>query len=238
MAREFTKNTANYIDLPNNSYSPRVVGASAISINAWVYPRSVTGTGSDNRVINAVIDGGNLTGFMIGLFNSSGLAKIRVGGRSVGTDSFQRLDGPTTVPFNTWSNIGAVLDYANDQERVYFNGALDASAAKVFGNTTYTQNSAPTVGDAIGSSTSPPGGTAEQFDGYIAELAVWAGDIGDTGMYQLARRFAPKLVRFNLARVYFPLIGRSNPERDIVGGLTGNITGSIPDAPHPPIIRV
>jgi hypothetical protein len=163
---------------------------------------------------------------------------VRVGGRSVGTDGFRQITGATTVPFNQWSNVGGVLDFPNDTIRTYLNGVSDGSGAATFANTSYTQATAPTVGDALGSSTSPPGGTTEQFDGLIAEVAVWAGDIGDTGMYQLAKAFSPKLVRFNLARIYFPLIGRATPERDIVGGLIGNVTGSVPAAAHPRIIRI
>ena len=235
MARDFTKNTANYMNIGTEVAVALVSGASAVSIAAWVYYDTISNADNNNRIFTAIIDGVN-GGIMLATGASGANNLVRVGGRSQSADGFQAVNGTTNIPTGQWIHMGGVLNIGGDVIRVYYNGTQEASTAVTFGAATYTDNGAPTKQDAIGGYQDPPTVTAVQIDGRIAELGLWAGDIGTAGFEQLNDGFSPLMVRPDLLVAYWPLIGNNSPETDIVSAKNGTITGTIAKDVHPRII--
>jgi hypothetical protein len=151
----------DYITFGNGALNPTLSGASAITIQAWLRPDTIT-SAARNRVINYYVDGTN-TGGMINI-NASG--NIEVGGRSVTGDSFQSLAG-SAASLGNWYFVSGILDFANDTITLYINGEKTSSSV-TFGNSTYTTGT-PTLFDGIGSSGNP----AEYFGGIIDDVKIY-----------------------------------------------------------------
>jgi hypothetical protein len=233
LARDASKNTSNYLSLGTNALGPLLNGAAKISMHALVVADTFdTGT-NDNRILSVYINGTTTAGVVLALAGSAGAEKVRVGGRSQSLDSFQAVSGATTVSAGTVYGVGGVLDLSGDSIRVYLDGAQDASSAATFANASYT-NGTPTAADSISGAVGS--GSSTFFDGRIAEVAIWAGDIGAAGFGVLAQRVSPMLVRPDLLVSYWPLIGRESPERDRFGGVGATITGTVATADHPRVV--
>lgn len=230
MARDFTKDLANYMRLGTNQVGPLLNGAGAISLAAWVYPDTFTASANNNRVIQINVAEAS-TGLMLAIHNGTS-AVVRVGARSQSGDSFQTGNGTSAVGTSGYTHIGGVINIAGDTVQPYYNGAAEGGGAVTFGAATWTNGTPTTSFDAIGSD-GTVGSTSPQVDGRIAEVGIWAGDIGAAGMAALAKGFSPLLVRPELLVAYFPLLGNDSPERDRVGGLSGTITGTVAKADHP-----
>lgn len=234
MARDFTKNLSNGIDLGNNQISALVNGASALSFHAWFYPDTYSAGANDNRLLGFRISSGG-TGGMFGVDGSGANKVMRVGGRSDSADGFQARSGTTNITTGAWHNGGGVIDFAADTITPYFEGAAEGGGAVTFANSTYV-NGTPGNTEAIGADVGNPGLTEPQWDGLIAEVAVWIGDIGAAGFATLNKGFSPLFVRPDLLVCYFPLFGEGATERDRISGLTGTIEGTVAKANHPRII--
>lgn len=235
MARDFTKDGSNYMTLGGDAIGPLVNGASAISMAAWGYPDSFAAGTNENRLFTFEIAGGN-TGGTMAVGNSTGTFKLRLGGRSVSTDSFQNRNANTEVTTGSWHHFGGVLDFANDLITPYYEGVAENSGAVTFGNSTYTHGSTSStdgIGKGVGDTILI---TDVQWDGRIAEVAVWAGDIGASGYAMLNKGFSPLLVRPDLLVAYWPLMGRYSPEIDLISGENATINGTIAQADHQRII--
>jgi hypothetical protein len=238
MAVNTTKNVANYIAFPISAFGNLIAGLSAISIHCWAWATTLSTGTNDNAVllwlINSTTVGGSLS-----ISGASGAAKVRATGRSVNTDARGAAAGATTVATGGWVSIGAVLDFAGDAIRVYLAGVQDGSAAVTFANTTYTQG-VPTSGDTIGGLYLPTPATADQFDGHIAELSIYAGDIGADGFASLGKAFDARNVVPGLLAELFTLFGPANIKGELAE-LTGTVNGSIPQSTvsphHPRILR-
>lgn len=235
MARDFSKNTSNYMTIGVGALGPILNGAGAISAHAIVTGDTLDATSvDDNRILSIAIDGASSA---LRLHTKGDVNKrLNVAGRSVITDALQSVEGTTTMSTGTEYSCGGVLDIAGDKIRVYLNGSQEANTAVTFNNATYTHGT-PTDSDRIGADmTTPPFATHFQWDGSIAEVAVWAGDIGTDGFYQLNKRISALLVRPDLLIFYAPLWGKASPEPDIVSGKVGTITGTVAQRdPHPRI---
>lgn len=235
MARDFTKNGSNYMTLGGNAIGPLVNGASAISMAAWGYADSFAAGTNENRIFSFEINGGS-TGGTMAVGNSTGTFKLRPGGRSVSTDSFQNRNANTEVTTGAWHHFGGVLDFANDLITPYYEGVAENSGAATFNNTTYTHgtiSSTDGIGKGVGDTILI---TDVQWDGRLAEVAVWAGDIGAAGYASLYKGFSPLLVRPDLLVNYWPLMGRYSPEIDLISGKNGTINGTIANDVHPRVI--
>jgi hypothetical protein len=232
VARDFTKNASNYMGIGIGGFGNLISGASAVSMHAIISPDSTSGVagGNDDRVLSSLINGSGTSGLYLGLEST---AEVRVAGRSQTSDTFHALNGTTQLTFGSWAAVGGVLDFNGDAIRVYVNGSQEASAAKAFSASSYALGT-PTEEDSIGGLGTPPA-TADQFDGRIAELAVWRSDIGTAGYLQLSKGISPLLVSPSTLVFYMRLIGQST-EVDIVGGVKAVITGSIPVTTHPRVI--
>jgi hypothetical protein len=233
VARDFSKNTSNHLNLGTGLVGALLNGAAAISVSAIITADTFTTTGShDNQVIRLIINGtsGGLLLEMTG--GTTGAQFVQISARSVSGDGLQTGASTSTVSTGTEAVIGGVADIANDQIRVYLNGAQNGATASVtFGNATYTLGT-PSANDYLGGTNTP---SNEQFDGRVSEVAIWAGDIGAAGFAMLGKRVSPLLVRPNLLVGYWPLLGNASPEVDLVSGKNGTITGTVAKADHPRI---
>lgn len=229
MARDFSKNTSNHLRLGVNAINPRISGAAAISVHAMVFPDSFNTSADNNLVCEFYINNGG-SGVLLGIHNGSS-AVVRVAGRSQTSDSYQVRNGTTALVAGSWYSVGGALNFAGDLITPYYNGVAENGGAASFGAFAYTPGTPVSTNDAIGGNHTPT--SALQFDGRIAEFAVWKKDIGAAGFRALAGGVSALLVCHESLVFYMPLLGGNSPERDLVGGLTGTITGSIPSAPHP-----
>ena len=238
MARDFTKNTSNYMAIGVDQFSPLLAGAAAISVHAWISPDTFGTAANNNRIAVAYI---NTTSSGMSLMIHDGTnAVVRVTGRSRTADASQAGVGTTVVPTGQWSSVGGVLNFTGDTITPYYNGVAEGGGAVTFGVNTYADDGTPTASDMIGSETSPPAATANQFDGRIAEVAIWTSDIGAANVAALAtmsggvpsgvsaRCISPSTLVF-----YMPIYGDASPEPAVVSSLTGTIVGSVPQDTHP-----
>lgn len=233
MARDFTRNLANYMSLGVNAISPLASGASKITIAAFIRSVSYTAGGNDNRVVTVDLNNGAV-GILLSISGAAGAEKVRCGGRSQTADGFLVRSGATTVSTSVWHHVGGVLDISGDTIRCYLNGAQDASGANTFGAATYTPGT-PTKADSIGADIGAPPATSTQFDGRIAELALWSNDITTAGFAMLNQGYSPLFVLPSALICYWPIIGSLSPEIELRNGKIGTITGSLPAAAHPRI---
>lgn len=238
MARDFSKNGSNYMTLGVNAVGPLLNGAAKISVHAWVYADTFdTGT-NENRILTIINNTGSVSGVVLCVTDSAGSKLLRAGARSVSTDGFQARNATTVITTGAWHSVGAVYDIAGDVITPYYEGVAEGGGAVTFGNATYTQGS-PGVADTDGIG---KGGsdtiavTTIQWDGRIAELAIWTDDVGVSNFAALAKGFSPLLVRPDVITDFWPLIGNYSPETDIISGKNGTIAGTIAKADHPRII--
>jgi len=75
----------------------------------------------------------------------------------------------------------------------------------------------------------------QYWSGLIAEIALWNVTLTDAEVAILAVGYSPLFVRPGNLVNYWPLIGRTSPEIDVVGGVNFTLTGTVV-ANHPRII--
>ena len=208
MARDFSKNTSNYIALSGTRWGALVNGASAISVACWANVDTI-GTGvNDNRLLSVVM-ASSAAGMTLAIDGSGATKYLRVGGRSQAADSYQARNATSSFTTGTWHHCGGMFDISGDTITPYFNGAAENSGAVTFGSTTYT-HTYTNGNDFIGAHTGPtsvPNNTGEQLDGRVAELAIWNVDIGAAGFASLAKGANPLQIKSGSLVSYFPLHG-------------------------------
>jgi hypothetical protein len=238
MARDFSKNVANYLSLGTGVVAAVVSGSGRISLSCLAFIRSTTAAANDNTIFQIIV-GGSSVGVALNIDNLTvaGQRQLRGAGRSQASDARQAINGATNLALNTWIHLGAIIDYTGDKIETYVDGALDGTGAVAFAAATFTP-SAATDPDGLGCY-SPGLGitTASQFDGLLAELAIWKDDIGADAMRELGNRRVPFKVQRASLRHYWPFDGRGTNPPDFVGGVNAIVTGSIPIADHPRVFR-
>ena len=235
MARDFSKNTANYVSLGANRLNPLLAGAARISVHAWINVDSYSAGMSDNRVLGVQFDNSNGSALLL-LIDGSGANKVvRLYARSQ-LETLQTRAGLVNVSTGAWHGVGGVIDFPGDTIRPYLDGAADNPGGVSFGAASYTPGTPTTATDVVGANIAPPTGANFQLDGRIAELALWRDDIGAAGFAALGQGFSPLLVRPQALVFYLPLRGyggAGGPEIVPRGGGTATIGGSVPVATHP-----
>jgi hypothetical protein len=230
MARDFTKNTSNYMRVGVDKINPLISGASAVSIHAVAKPDTITATSGANRLVVSAVSN-TQGGIVLSLHNGTS-ALVRVAARSGTGDAAQVAVGSSVVSTGSYASFGGVADFANDAVRVYYNGAEEANTAVTFANATYTPGTPTTLNDTIGADDT----TSNQFDGAIAEVAIWNTDIGTSAFAMLADGVSALAVRPDALVFYMPLVGKYSPEIDVVSGQSGTITGTVAEIAHPRVM--
>ena len=132
-----------------------------------------------------------------------------------------------TYTQNTWHHAAGVTSSPTSRY-----GYLDGSPGSE------DTNSAEPLGvdrTSIGRYGRSSGGV--NFDGQIAEAAIWADALTTDEVAALAARFPPTAVRPDALVFYAPLNQPSGDDYDWVGGLTLTDNATVTAADHPPIMR-
>ncbi len=230
MARDFTKNIANYMTLGVDAINALIEGASALSVACWTTYDTIDASAGGNFLWRIGLGVG--AGTTLNL-DGTGSGRLRIVGRSVDTDAGQVALGSSALAAGAQYHVGAMLDYAGDSITAYLNGVADGTTAVTFGNAAYTSGTPATTEDAIGAGTTPPGVSTGQFDGRISELAIWTSNIGPSGFAMVSNCISPTAVSPSTLVFYMRLLGVDSPELATVSSVTGTITGSIPAGTHP-----
>lgn len=167
----YSDDTTAYVSLTEN-VGGALDGRSTITIEAWIKNASIP-TGEDNVVFNALINGGRS-----GVILQMDGAAICVGGRTIGSNSFQKkLVGFSST--NTWRHVVGVLDFGDDEIRVYIDGALanPGDTAANFEATSYSLGT-PGADPSIGAFRNGDG-LSRYFDGAIDEVALYGRELSD-----------------------------------------------------------
>ena len=238
MARDFTKNTANYMSLGVNALGALLNGASIISVSMWIQADTLTATANNNRLFSVY----NFNGNTALTFLTDATSHLRVGGRS-NLEGFQFKDSTTAIATGgAWTHCGGVYNIGGDTITPYLNGVAEGGGAVTFSAATWTNAPPTTTNDIIGGDAATAGGgptaVGQQIDGRLAEFAVWVGvDIGAANMRLLSQQRGGKdLLRIHRASLvyYLPLYGDASPEPAIIGTPVGTITGTVAAAAHLP----
>lgn len=236
MSRTFTRTDTQYLGLGVGGVGALINGESAVSFHAWIKPADIDGgADNENRVLSCLLASNNSS--VIANISATSSNQLRVGARSQSADSFQKAYSTTAIGTGAWVSVGFVIDYANDQIKVYVDGTLETTQAVTFGATTYTHSDGSLEDSysdsAIGTSSASQG---LRFSGDIAECAFWSGDIGTSNFGSLAGgATADTITGFTLLS-YIPIDGTSDPEPDNgTPGLTTNLVGSPAQGSEPPL---
>jgi hypothetical protein len=118
----------------------------------------------------------------------------------------------------TWSNAAG--------QTLYKNGVSVGTNTLTFGS--YG------AGLAIGSLVSPT--TVPATNTTFAEYAYWSAILDAAELSALVKGYSPLLIRPASQQLYYPLIGRTSPEIELISGLSGTVQGTVTAAAHPRII--
>ena len=220
MARDFTDTSSQFL----NRDADTPISAYPFSLSVRVNPKNTASTetlfclGSDKSASGS--------GFVWMLMGNPSRARLQtkddVGG--IATDN----SADNSLNQNAWNIVSASWEGATDR-RLYTNGT----------KTTYTASiTLPTqiVYTAIG--TKRIDSTPANFnflDGRVGEAAIWNVTLGDAEHAILAAGFSPLFVRPQSLVRYYPIIGRTSPEIELMGGFDLTVTGAVASE-HPPII--
>lgn len=232
MARDFTKNTSNYMTLGADAIGTLINTVGAVSVHAWINPDSYDSGAFDNRILTGFC-GAGFANILLAVDGSGGNKVLAVAGRSRVSDSFQSKVGTTDLGTGTYKSVGAVFDYGAATITPYISGTAEGGGSVTWGTTAYDHTVAVGFVDGIGH-----GGTlstATQFDGRIAELAIWDVALTSGDFTSLAGGAAANTVDSGNLIVYMRIIGTDSPETDLINGFSGTITGSLPQDTHPTI---
>jgi hypothetical protein len=254
MSRLFVKSdTASFVRFGNqaNGLGHLLAGASKIAIAVWVYPTTVSTGGSDNSILHSVISGnGNTFGVKININGASGQRRVQVQVRANAADSAHAALSSGSVTLNAWNHIVTVIDLVAGSIVVYLNGTATTTSGITFPSATYDFPSGVNGVDWLsGSSTSsgaatPVSGTS-QFEGRIAELAIWTFASGETAhdstdvstLYNAGSGLNANVLKRSNMRYYLPLYGNLSPETALVDTRSGaaqpTVGASSVQAAHP-----
>jgi len=202
MARDFERGSGQYLNI-GTALALQITGT--ISAAMWLKPES--------QVLSLAVGAYNPstpnTGWGFGYHIVGGSGKQNYW--SNGTASWKASS--TALSVGSWQHCGFSAS-ASSQGVFYLNGASDGGFA-------WTAPGAYGGAKAIGATA---GGGGNNYDGMIAQLAVWDGvELTADQFAALAAGFDPRLVCGDGLVFLMPLYGRRDPEPDIVSGITGAV---------------
>ncbi len=172
--------TSARVDFGLNSIGPRLSGASALTVTAWIRPLSNPAAGTRERAVSIACTDAAV-GLLLGLYDDG---KFEIGGRSQSSDTFQSLSGGVAT-LNKWHFVCGVLDFLNDFAALYVDGVLVASASKTFSSTSYVNGTTRTVvEDTFGNvNTSTPG---DFIHASLGEVRIYKRKLSESEILDLS----------------------------------------------------
>ncbi len=215
MARDFTNNASNYI----TKGSDAALTLSSFSIVCRVLKHS------NNSVDGLVAHGDeNANGCYRIATLSNGQIQYFVGNWP---GDYWAISGSTISDTNTWHALG--LTFESDTLTGYFDGASDGTNT---GGTTFT----PTDREFRIGFANRLGGYEYPADAAIADVAIWDVVLTAAEMVSYAKGQRPTQIRPESLVAFWPLIGKSSPEPEIIKKLEGTITGTVNAYAHSRIV--
>jgi hypothetical protein len=202
MARQFVRASSQYVNTAMSGLS-----ATSLTVAIWVYPDSLPAAAwaccaGGNGYFGIVTIGTAVRAQCDNTTSSASIAESATGVMSTGS----------------WQHLCAVFTNNAPTVRIYHNGTLVASASP---------GDLPSFDTANHSAGRSPIGTANYWDGKLAEHALWRTMLTTDEIAALARGVPPTVIRPINLELYWPLWGVASPEPDLSGhSLNGTVTGA------------
>lgn len=211
MARLFSGDTQHL------EISSAVISSEPISFACWLWMDSI----SENN--NMIVIGDSAGPDLIRMHAHGSAAGDKIKAQAYDGTSSGIAETTTGFSATTWTHTAAV--FTSDSSRsVYIDGGskgTDTTAVTASGmdNTRLSGYNADSV--------------TVSYDGRLAEFGVWNVALTDAEVASLASGFSPLMIRPDGLVAYWPLIGRTSPEIDVVGGFDMTLINSPTTAAHP-----
>lgn len=203
---------------------------SAPLITSYPFTMSCTfkPTSAVNSFLMALAGNGGFDGYCGLVTVADGTVRLQIDDSSDGAEVVPN-SGATTLTNGNWYRITGVFNSATDR-RLYIN------------TTKFTSSSSqgfPNGADGYGVGVLPyywgSGSPSNFSDGDIADAAIWSASLTDADVAMLSAGYAANTVRPDQLVNYWPLLGKTSPEIDIVGKKDLTVTGATASN-HPRII--
>ena len=157
------------------------LGTGALTISAWIYPRSHGEGGNGSIIDNRKV--------VFGMYDTAGANTIVF---SSDADATYAKSANSSVPFNKWTHVIATRD-ASGVANLYVNGVLSGTA---------NQNSGTPVAGSIGVQIGNTIITSRTWDGYIDDLKVYNRVLSVGEIYQLYNQGVAKIASTESTLLY------------------------------------
>ena len=212
-----------------NGTTQRLAYAAAIAsrpftIAVWFNLTSLTVTAEIFSILDNTQNPG-LDGYALDVSGTEGGDPVRAwyqtnGGATVGYA--KTTAGPAA---NTWTHGCGV--FAAASTAAYINGGNKGNAGT---NTATAPNSTNLGARFYG------GAWSGFFPGRLAEAAIWDVALTDAEVVILAKGMSPLLMRPQSLVAYWPLIGRTSPEIELINGYGMSLVNAPTVGDHPPVL--
>lgn len=211
MARLFNDAASDYL-----SHAAAVVSGSPCTIAAWVNLDDLSG--SSKEIVVVGVGGSANNHLRLNVAATTGVV------RAISTTTANAIATAGSVTVNTWAHCGAV--FASGTSRTAYKDGTPGSAE--------TTSNTPSGFDTTNIGRHHDPSFRNYVSGQLAEVAIWNAALTTAEMASLSKGLCPLLVRPDAIVAYWPLIGRTSPEIDVVGGFGMTVTGATA-AEHPRI---
>lgn len=198
-----------------------VVAAMPLSMAAWFYTNDAAAGQAVMSISRAT---GNVDGWSMIL---SGAASDQVNATSSSNGTSTSATTSSSWTADTWHHACCVFTSATSRASYLDGGGKGTGSTS---NTPVGPNRT-SIGQRFSA-----GAAATFMSGLVAEVGIWNIALDDADAAMLADGFSPLCVHPESLVAYWPLIGRNDPSRDLVGGAGLTWTNTPTVAAHPRII--
>lgn len=199
-----------------------IVTGTPLTISAWAWTDSNSVTA---QMICSIVNSAsttNLNAFHLAL-SGGNIQALAADGTN---DTYA---APTaTHPLNTWFHACGVYTSATSRA-AYLNGGNK-------GTNTGSRTPSGLNRTSIGKRDNATGDRPFSSTGFIAEVAIWNDSLTDAEVASLATGISPFKIRPSALVAYWPLIGNTSPEVNLVSTATQTVQGTLSAAAHPRVI--
>jgi hypothetical protein len=228
MARSFNETSSQYL---KSSSSP--ISSTPATLSAWVYVDSSIGiftTATIGGVFDNSESSSNGDGLFLYISTRNPATTLRFAAQQATDGSVSTAGASTDVTGQSdkWVHVAGVFASNSSRIRYYAGGNPIEN--------TQTRGASSADRITVGARTTTSGTQGDFFKGYICELGIWNAALTAADIAVLSLGYSPLFVRRNSLVAYLPLIGRTSPEIDTVGGYGMTLTNGPTTVAHPSII--